>query len=202
MKKLILIGNKPIENDISSVIDSFDYVFRVNRMMNYGNTGERIDGVFMGIYRDFVEEYKGGPFVDKFKTAGQIFISKSMKRLSSAYFDWTKWITAKQYNNLGIIDYSKYRSHFYNTSVCTSLRVLDYLISEERWTREYEIWICGLDVEDRANILMTGDAWKNTTHSKKEAAEGEERYLKEKLNSGVIKRLGDDGKEIKYCNPS
>lgn len=200
MKRLILIGNKELSTDISPIINSFDYVFRVNRMNNFGYTGERIDGVFLGIYKDYINIYKGGPHVDKLKTAGQIFMTPLMKRYSSLS-DWTKWVTAKQYNNVGLFDFDKHRKNFNHSAVCTSLRVLNHLISEEVWYSNYEIWFCGLDVEGRADLLMSGDPWKNTRHSLRAAAISEENWLLDKLRTGKLKRLGDDGKEIPNTNP-
>lgn len=201
MKRLILVGNKEIFTDISPIINSFDYVFRINRMNNFEYTGERIDGIFLGIYNDYINIYKGGPYVNKLKTAGQIFMTPLMKHHRSLS-TWTKWISAKQYNNIGLIDFDKYRKNFNHYSICTSLRVLNHLISEETWYSEYEIWFCCLDVEGRAKLLMTGEPWKDTNHSSSRAAECEEAWLLDKLKSGKLKRLGDDGKEISYFNNS
>ena len=45
-KTLILVGNKPpYRMGLHTLIDSFDYVLRINRMNNLGATGKRIDGL-------------------------------------------------------------------------------------------------------------------------------------------------------------
>ena len=43
MDKFIIVGNKLIDKDISQIVDSFDYVVRLNRMSNYGKTGHKTD---------------------------------------------------------------------------------------------------------------------------------------------------------------
>ena len=47
-KRLILVGNKPIyRTGLHTIVDSFDYVLRISRMNNLGNTGYRIDGIYL-----------------------------------------------------------------------------------------------------------------------------------------------------------
>ena len=49
-QRLILVGNKPFECDRSAEIDAMDFVVRVNRMNNFGLSGTRLDGYFLGLY--------------------------------------------------------------------------------------------------------------------------------------------------------
>ena len=185
MKKLLLIGNGPIPIDISDKVNEFDYIFRINRMTNFETTGNRIDGLFIGIYRDFLEIYKGGKFKDEFKNAKQIFLTESLKR--NFKNDWQKYITQEQWDNIKFFSFKYNREHIKATQITTTIRILDILTSEKEWFENYEIWICGITVEGRGELMKNGNPWKNTQHCR--YGYDEEAFLKKLLEEGRIKRL-------------
>ena len=51
----------------------------------------------------------------------------------------------------------------------------------------YEIWIAGITVEGRKELMETGDPWINTNH--RFFGKEEEEFLKRLLQEGKIKRL-------------
>ncbi len=185
MKKLLLIGNGPIPTDISNQVDSFDYVLRINRMTNLLTTcPSRIDGVFIGAYRDFRHIYKGGEFREYFKTAGQIFLTPPMKK----WFDnWSDFLTQDQWDNVQFMDFSL---NFKNIGVpfpTTTICVLNVLTSFPEWYENYEIWIAGITVNGREELMSTGEPWAMTGH--KFDGKKEEDFLKRLLKENKIKRL-------------
>ena len=183
-KKLLLIGNGPIPIDISDKVNEFDYVMRVNRMTNFLTTGTRIDGVFIGAYRDFREYYKGGEFKDYFKTAKEVFLTDNLKNL---FTNWNDFLTQEQWDNVQIMDFSKNLQNIGTSFPTTTLCVLNVLTTVQEWYENYEIWICGITVEGRKELMYNGDAWKKTNH--RFDGEKEELFLKKLINENKIKRL-------------
>ncbi len=185
MKKLLLIGNGPIPTDISDLVNSFDYVLRINRMNNLMTTNPScIDGVFIGAYKDFRYEYKGGEFRDYFKTAGQIFLIPPMKK----WFDnWSEFLTQEQWDNVQFMNFRYNRENIGTDFPTTTICVLNVLTSFPEWYENYEIWIAGITVEGREKLMATGEPWSKTNH--RFDGKKEEDFLKRLLNEGKIKRL-------------
>lgn len=189
-KRLILIGNGPIPYDISGEINTFDYVFRINRMCNLLLTcSDRIDGLFMGAYRDFKEDYLGGPYKDYFKKAGQIFVTPQIK---SDFREWRDYISEEQWNNIKTMDLFKRNlgNIFRSNGSTTTIRVLNELTSNPEWTDEYEIWIAGITVNGRGKLMESGAPWINTTH--RFYGHKEEAFLKKLIDNGKVKLLFPD----------
>lgn len=184
-KKLLLLGNGPIPIDISDKVNKFDYVFRINRMTNFKTTGKRIDGLFIGVYADFLHDYKGGEFKEYFKEAKQIFLTDMLKLNFTNY--WSEYITEEQWNNVKLLSYEHNYEHIQAEQITTTIRILDILTSEPEWCNNYEIWIAGITVEGRGELMKNGDAWIKTLHSK--YGHKEEFFLKKLLSEGKIKRL-------------
>lgn len=183
-KKLLLIGNGPIPIDISEKVNEFDYVFRVNRMTNFPTTGTRIDGVFIGAYKDFRTIYKGGEFKDYFKTAKQVFLTQELKKW---FKDWDEYLTQEQWDNVQIMDFSHNMENIGSKFPTTTLCVLNVLTSFPEWYENYEIWVCGITVEGRSELMYNGQPWIKTLH--RFDGEKEEIFLKKLLNENKIKRL-------------
>lgn len=183
-KKLLLIGNGPIPIDISEKVNKFDYVMRVNRMTNFLTTGTRIDGVFIGAYRDFREYYKGGEFKDYFKTSKEIFLTDNLKQW---FTNWNEFLTQEQWDNVKLMDFSTNKENIGTAFPTTTLCVLNVLTTVQEWYENYEIWICGITVEGRKELMYNGEPWKKTNH--RFYGEKEELFLKKLLNENKIKRL-------------
>lgn len=201
-KRLIIIGNKmsrPTYNgvDISmeayqQAIQNCDYVCRINRMHNYGiTTGTKIDGLYIGGWNDYVNNYKGGQHVDVTKTAKNIFVDKrAWPNFENKCLDF---ITQEQKNNITICPFIEQKEHIGNPYPCSVILMIDYFATTKPWCDEYEIWVTGIDIENRKDILSNGWQWKTAGHIT--GAEAEEQYLKKMLDDGKIKHLE---KEL-YC---
>jgi hypothetical protein len=183
-KKLLLIGNGPIPIDISDKVNQFDYILRVNRMTNIKTTGNRIDGVFIGAYNDFKYTYKGGEFKDYFKFAKDIFITEQLKL---TFNNWNEFLTQEQWDNIQIMDFSNNMKNIGTRFPTTTLCVLNVLTSFPEWYENYEIWVAGITVNGRSELMYNGKPWIKTTH--RFDGKLEEDFLKMLIAEGRIKRL-------------
>lgn len=183
-KKLLLIGNGPINIDISDKVNTFDYVLRVNRMTNFPTTGNRIDGLFIGAYKDFKYDYKGGEFRDYIKTAKEIFLTQILK---DKFSNWDEFLTQEQWDNVKIMSFKYNHQNIGTPFPTTTLCVLNVLTSFPEWYEKYEIWIAGITVEGREKLMAEGEAWKYTNH--RFDGKKEEDFLKKLINENRIKRL-------------
>lgn len=186
MKKLLLIGNAPINVDIADMVNAFDYVLRINRMNNLHNTGERIDGVFVAAYNDWRNVYKGGENKEYYKKASHIWVTPE---IYESLTEWNEYFTEEQWRNPVVITFNKnHETHRANCPILTTtIRVLDVLVNTPSITNEYEIWIAGVTVNGRGVLFEKGEAWRNTEH--RWMGHAEEKYLKRLLSEDRIKRL-------------
>lgn len=183
-KKLLLIGNGPINIDISEKVNEFDYIFRVNRMTNLGTTGNRIDGLFIGAYKDFKYKYKGGEFREYIKTSKEIFLTKILK---DKFDNWDEFLTQEQWDNVKIMSFEYNHQNIGIPFPTTTLCVLNVLTSFPEWYKNYEIWIAGITVEGREKLMSEGEPWSKTNH--RFDGKKEEDFLKKLINENRIKRL-------------
>lgn len=185
MKKLIVIGNKPIDHDMSFIDEEFDYILRINRMINFGNTGNRIDGLFLGAYTDFKKVYKGGEYRQWFMSVKDIYLTDQIKR---NFRNWNEFITKIQWDNAISWDFVKAKKEL-GCNATSSICTLWTILNDPGFTSEYEIWFTGLDIE-RGEMMKVGDPWKNTGHNN--AGKGETDFLKNSINQGILKYLSDE----------
>ncbi|WP_173431791.1 hypothetical protein [Sharpea azabuensis] len=84
-KNLLVVGNKiglPNYNGYyislklyNQAIQNMDYVCRINRMHNYNvTTGVKTDGLYIGGWSDFIQQYRGGEHTDVIKTVKDIYV--------------------------------------------------------------------------------------------------------------------------------
>lgn len=186
MKNLLLIGNKPYEEfDKADEVKDFDFVVRVNRMTNYGVTGTRLDGHYLGMYDDFRNVYHGGEYAEMIKTAQQIFCPQLVKDNTEHIFDY---ITKEQYDGIEVVDIGERPRNEMNCHYPTStLFMLRHLLRTPKWKDEYDIYITGIDIEGRGNLMSNGEAWINTRH--RYCGYAEEEWLKWRIKQGEIKVL-------------
>jgi len=197
MKKLIIVGNKKeppkynnqlIPIDIyKNAIDSFDFVCRINRMMNYDlTTGTKTDGLYLGGWKDFVEQYHGGEHKDIIRTIPTIFI---YGWCWAGYFKnhWKEFITQEQKDNIIWCDFDLGKIRMNYQHPCSVISMIDYFCNTPIWYNNYEIYFTGIDVNNRGEILKNGEFWKNTLH----AAGGdiEEAYIRKLMEEGKLKWL-------------
>ena len=161
-KKLLLIGNGPIPIDISDNVNEFDYVLRINRMTNLPTTGDKIDGIFIGAYNDFFNIYKGGEFKEYFKKAKDIFLTQKLKERFED--KWKDYLTKEQWENLTLLSFKNNVGNVKANPITTTIIVLDVLTTFPEWHENYEIWIAGITVEGRGQLMSTGEPWSKTLH--------------------------------------
>lgn len=185
MKELLLIGNKPYETfEKANEVNNFDFVVRVNRMTNYGVTGSKLDGHYLGMYKDFRDVYHGGEHKDLIKLAKQIFCPQVIKDNTEHIFDY---ITQEQYDNIEIVDIGERPRNEMNCAYPTStLFMLRHLLSTH-WADEYNIWLTGVDIEGRGELMANGDEWKYTRHAT--CGQAEENWIKWQVKRGRMKML-------------
>jgi hypothetical protein len=187
MKKLLLLGNGAIPHDISEQVSSFDYVFRINRMTNIENTGDKIDGLFLTFSDDFIKRSDDDKLKEYFAKAKQIFINFETKLKLLYGKKWEKFISKEQWLNANIMSFSENKKHIGCNYVTTTIRVLDVITTEPQWCDNYEIWIAGITVDGRAEMMKNGEEWDKKPY--RQYGEYEERFLKRLIDEGKIKLL-------------
>lgn len=198
-KKLLVIGNKegnptyngemlPLDKYLD-MINSMDYICRINRMQNYGvTTGTRIDGIYIGAFYDYVEKYKGGKNVDALKYAKNIFIDKiAYEGYFVHHFD--KFFDKEQISGLTLTNFEEGRERMGYRHPCSVISMIDWFSYNKPWCDEYEIWFCGIDVQDRENVLKYGWQWCGV-HS--QGGKQEKEYLEKLMNEGKIKWIDEE----------
>lgn len=192
MKKLIVVGNKPIEQDLSKEIDNFDFVIRVNRMNNYGNTGSKTDFLAVDPHNEFFELVQK-PF-DKFNNAKKLIINTFFFSPKAAAMLLQKGIFKRQQLSEAIkICFQDYRRNLVERYVGyddNSINFTNFFImlcyAIEFYSKDYQIWFTGIDVNGRGDMMKTNDIWiENHSH----AGEIEERLLKEFIDNNTIHQL-------------
>lgn len=186
-EKLIIIGNKQINKDMSFIDDNFDYIFRVNRMLNFFNTGTRIDGLFLGAYWDFRNIYRGGIYRDWYKSAKDIYLTEQIRTNISN--KWDQYITKIQWDNAKIFDFKKAKKEL-GANLTSTICVIWSVLQDPKFTEKYDIWFTGLDVYNRGKLLSTGEYWINTKH--KDAGEVESNFLIQCMNEGKLNYLSGE----------
>lgn len=189
-KDLILIGNKPNIKNISDIVDSYDYVLRVNRMQNYGLSGYRIDGLYICIWHQYLD----------LLTSEQHEITLKAKRIYTEprnvpYFKmhWQQICTEEQYRNHGLFRFLNIGfdriipNRLPNQCPTSTFKLLDYLLTTPEWMDNYNITITGIDVEGRSDLLNNCKEWNETTH--KTVGEAEANFVLNNIKLGNIKYL-------------
>ena len=169
MDKLIIVGNKLIDKDISQTVDNFDCVVRLNRMSNYGKTGHKTDLWLADFHNEFFKLVKK-PY-DKYLNAKALLINSD--RLITMYIKGLKQgiITQKQLSSarktslqhiaekmLGKQNWMKNKTMPTNYFLLTK-----YII--DNYSDKAEIWTVGVDITDRDVLFNTDSAYENSWHT-------------------------------------
>lgn len=182
-KRLILVGNKPFECDRSAEIDAMDFVVRVNRMNNFGLSGTRLDGYFLGLYTDFVQKYHGGAHRREIRRARQVFCQPRVLRKKPLIFDF---ITLEQYAG---IETTSWEGCIRDTGIrvpTSTMLVLHHLLTTH-WAEEYDVWLTGVDIEGRGQMFRDCEEWNTTRH--RDSGVEEQAWLRRLVNDEKIKML-------------
>lgn len=186
-KKLLLIGNGPIDVDISEKVSEFDYVLRINRMTNYATTKGKTDGLFIGAYHDYKYIYKGGEYKSHIKDIKDIYLTENLK---NNFDNWGDFLTREQWENVKIMDFGSNMKNIGIPFPTTTICVLNVLTSKPEWYKNYDIWVCGITVNGRGKLMLNGKPWMKTNH--RFEGDKEEEFLKKLLLENKIKRLIPD----------
>ena len=190
MKKLILVGNKQIDVDISKEVEQFDVVVRLNRMNNWENTGKRTDILLVDPHPVFFKMIDGQDCL-KYQTARKLLFNKVynkpkviVKLLKQNVF------TLDQLQNKDVFDIYKYKHTILkpedgNVDFSNFFALLNYVI--QKYSSNYEIWITGIDVYERSSFFATNESYKNSRHLT--AGIVEETRMKNMIEHNVIKYM-------------
>lgn len=169
MNKLIIVGNKIIDKDISKKVDNFDYVIRLNRMSNYGNTGYRTDLWLADFHNEFFKLVQK-PY-DKYLNAKTLLINTD--RPITAYIKGLKYgiIAKNQLSSAKKIQIKKIAEQLLgkqdwikNKTMPTNYFLLTkYII--DNYLDKAEIWTTGIDIEKRDVLFNTHSAYENSWHN-------------------------------------
>lgn len=184
-KKLILVGNKPTyRSGLHAIVDSFDYVLRISRMNNLGDTGNRINGIYLEANNVFKHILKGGENKDEIKRARHIFMNSYWY---DSFQEWEDYLTVEQYRSVEIINYKAAIEAIGFERPTSAVLMLAYLLNSS-WKDEYQIHVTGLDIENRAGLIDNNSLW--SYHDG--AGVFEENYLKTMIANGTITRIKDE----------
>ena len=184
-KNLILVGNKVPNKDIASIVDTYDYVLRINRMNNLGITGFKINGIYLEANNHFKNIMKGGENKEHIKQAKNVFMNQNWY---NRFTEWEEYLTKEQYKNVEIVndDFAVKDIGFFN--VTSSMRLLAHLLNTDEWYNNFDITVTCLDIENRAEFILKNNefTWHHT------AAKAEQDYLLQLLENNKIQRLYDE----------
>ena len=184
-KRLILVGNKPAcRAGLPTLVDSFDYVLRISRMNNLGDTGNRIDGIYLEANHVFKYVFKGGENREEIKRAKNIFMHRNWY---DNFQEWNEYLTEEQYYSVEVIDHEAAIKDIGFERPTSAVLMLAYLLNSP-WKDKFHIHITGLDVENRAGLIDNNPLWGYHNG----AGKYEEEYLKRMIRNGIIERIEDE----------
>lgn len=177
-KKLVVVGNK---DTLCPAVDTFDYVIRVNRMTNYGNTGYRTDALYLEANNTFKATYTGDKLRERITKDTHILMNPYWHR---RFEEWPTYLSAQQYALTELIDYELIGRTVGCSNPTSGVALLVHLLSTE-WSENYDIHIVGFELQNRANMIDNEPYWA-WHHG---AGEAESVYLNNCVELGLIKPL-------------
>lgn len=207
-KKLLLLGNKHIDNvskEMINTINSFDIIMRINKMDNLMETGCRVDWWwFDHCIRHHIKKFTTRNYLKNVSKVMTNWTSICLLGLNNAnsteenklnqlrvFFpelpDHCDVIKNKNYLNCSICERNKYWniSDKNKTVPTTFIIALSHLIDE--YSDEYDIYIACTDLEGRDKLYKSNPEWSGTWHYN--VGQHEEDYLKLMIKEGKIKYL-------------
>ena len=195
-KKILLIGNKPVESLSDEQVDkinSYDIIVRSNGMNNKSATGNRVDWWWLNVWNwDDIKENLQKSQTD-YSNVDVIMIDKNSSRLVddiSLYINLPNMTTDKtlvytQQSSTRLFDQDEYWEVDESCTVpTTDIVCLSYLLNKYIFS---EITVTCLDIEDREELFKTHPNWSDTWH--KNVGGLERDYIKNKVAEGKLKIL-------------
>lgn len=194
-KKILLIGNKPVEqltDEQIAIINSYDIIVRTNGMNNKSVTGNRVDWWWLNVWN--WTELKNNLGNRDYSNPQLVMIDSNSSSLVN------KHTLCDNLPALGC-NIQIYYTHQNSTQLCkqekqwkatkedrtiptTDIVCLSYLVEKFPFS---EITITGLDVEDREELFKTHSNWCNTWHRNVGGLERD--YIKGLISASKIKFL-------------
>lgn len=177
-KKLVVVGNKPISYPL---VDTFDYVIRINRMTNYGDTGYRTDGLYLEANDVFKSIYTGKMLKERISEDTHIFMHPDWHK---KFEEWPDFLSVQQYALTELVDYATICTLINCSNPTSGVTLLAHLLSTD-WVEEYDIHIVGFELQNRVEMIDKDPYW-SWHHG---AGVAELSYLNRCIESGVLKVL-------------
>ena len=190
MKKLLLIGNKPLDKDYSSEINKYDKVIRINRATNYDMSKGRTDLWLADIHGNWFDNEPK----DKFVGAKKAIVFNHHRECAMRYFNKINYrgdIQFMSFDDIPICQYiGVYDVHERGMQITNAVWMLIYCL--EYYAKDYQIYVLGYSGRDFLKSPLY------TYHDKIYKAED---YLyKSLVNSGAICPLDDvDNYDVCCC---
>ena len=187
MGKILIIGNKQIDNDelINLKINEFDKVIRINRFNNIKETTDRFDIWFVDIHPGFYKLFNPTSLNKYKKSIKEVYLnlpSYENKNYIKALLPKSKIIKTNVSNIKLYNEDDHIKFGFNETNKCrptTTIIAISYFIE---LFKNDEIYIYGVDVFDRKNNYDELGYHKNS-------ASLEENYLNYLIGTNKIKIL-------------
>lgn len=144
MKKLLLIGNKPLDKDYSSIINTYDKVARVNRMLNYNMCSGKTDLWLVDVFKGSESLYDA-EIADKFKNAKEGIVFESSRVNCLPYLQkigFKGQITTIPFDDNSIRNFIPAYHWDMGRRVTNTIRLLIYCLTH--FSKEYEIHTLGI----------------------------------------------------------
>ena len=182
MKKLLLIGNKPLDKDYSSIIDDYDMVVRVNRMLNYNQSKGKTDLWLADVHTPALFESEDKEKFLEARNAILPYISQwpTIKFLSLIGYKGGKHII--KFDSLNIKKCIPNYSYGNGFRITNSIWMLIYCL--ENFADEYEIHTLGIG---NRYFLNSEEHYYH-----KNIYQEEENFIEGLLESGKIKSYDFD----------
>jgi hypothetical protein len=159
-KKLLLIGNKPLDKDYSDEISDYDMVVRVNRMTNFDQSSGKCDLWVADIHETAVPLFQK-ELQDKFIQAKRAIVFEHSKNSTQTYLknlSYENEITILPFDSIPINKYiSVYDYNVFGMRVTNIIWALIYCL--ENFSSEYDIYVLG--ISDRFFLKSPIHCWHN-----------------------------------------
>ena len=191
-KKILIIGNKPIQHlseEKTMFINSFDIIIRVNGMNNLNETGGRVDWWWLNVWnwdvlKANINDRDYSPvqvlLIDKHSEylTNKKNVFNNLPKLNKNILKYnTKWASGDYFQKNNIWNPNEEDCTIPTTDViCVS-----YLTSKFSDTKLY---LTCLDIEERETLFKTHSNWKGTWHEN--VGRLECNYLKELIKNKKI----------------
>lgn len=184
MKKLLLIGNKPLCGDFENVIKDYDMIVRVNRMMNYHECTGKTD-LWLADIHSSAEKLFNIEEKEKFLKAKKSLIFNHSLDAATHFLDSIGYDGERMSIGFDDLDIKKYipsYKHEYGLRVTNSIWMLIYCL--EHFSHDYEIHTLGIGNRYFLNCRL------HLCHQK--IYKAEEFFIESLITSGKITSLDFD----------